>query len=148
MAAHFDPATRKRTPTFELYRHLALPDALLRVTGELKVETAGSNGGGGEEDEEEQTIIKLFVTGLESLEDFQGKGFSGAVVKLPKGEYPDRLLPLLRLYRGSLPLQIEFQGRDGTVARVKAGSELNIRFDPDLSERIAKEARCGLSWIY
>ena len=152
MAMHFDPATRKRTPTFELFRHLALPDALLRVTGELKVETAGgnngNNGNGAEEEEEEQTIIKLFVTGLESLEDFQGKGFHGAVVKLPKGQYPDRLLPLLRMYHGSLPLQLEFQGQDGTVARVRAGSELNIRFDPDLSERMAKEAGCGLSWTY
>jgi len=151
MASHFDPATRKRTPTFEMFRHLALPDALLRVTGELKVETAGGNGGNGagaEEEEEEQTIIKLFVTGLENLEDFQGKGFSGAVVKLPKGKYPDRLLPLLRMYQGHLPLQIEFQGQDGTVARVKAGPELSIRFDPDLSERMAKEAGCGLSWTY
>jgi len=150
MAAHFDPATRKRTRTFELFRHLALPDALLRVKGELKVETAGGNGNGNgtEEEEEEQTVIKLFVTGLESLEDFQGKGFSGAVVKLPKGRYPDRLLPLLRMYHGSLPLQIEFQGQDGTVARVKAGPELNLRFDPDLSDRMVKEAGCGLSWTY
>ena len=151
MAAHFDPATRKRTRTFELYRHLALPDALLRVKGELKVETSGGangNGNGGEEEEEEQTTIKLFITGLESLEDFQGKGFSGAVVKLPKGRYPDRLLPVLRMYHGSLPLQIEFQGQDGIVARVKAGPELSLRFDPDLAERLVKEAGCGLSWTY
>jgi len=148
MASHFDPATRKRTRTFELYRHLALTDALLRVKGELKVETAGGNGNGAEEEEEEQTVIKLFVTGLENLEDLQGKGFSGAVVKLPKGEYPDRLLPLLRMYHGTLPLQIEFQGQDGIVARVKAGPELNLRFDPDLSERLVKEAGCGLSWTY
>ena len=69
-------------------------------------------------------------------------------VKLPRGEYPDRLLPLLRLYHGPLPLQIEFQAQDGTVARVKAGTELNLRFDPDLSERMAREAGCGLSWTY
>jgi len=148
MAAHFDPVTRRRTRTFELFRHLALTDALLRVKGELKVETAGGNGGGPEDEEEEQTVIKLFVTGLENLEDLQGKGFSGVVVKLPKGEYPERLLPLLRMYHGNLPLQIEFQGRDGTVARVRAGSELNLRFDPDLSERMAKEAGCGLSWTF
>jgi DNA polymerase-3 subunit alpha len=150
MASHFDPATRKRTRTFELYRHLALTDALLRVKGELKVETAGGNGNGNgaEEEEEEQTVIKLFVTALENLEDLQGKGFSGAVVKLPRGEYPERLLPLLRMYHGTLPLQIEFQGQDGIVARVKAGPELNLRFDPDLSERLVKEAGCGLSWTY
>ena len=153
MAAHFDPATRKRTRTFELFRHLALPDALLRVKGELKVETSGNgngngNGNGGDEDEEEQTVIKLFVTGLESLEDFQGKGFSGAVVRLPKGRYPDRLLPLLRLYHGPYPLHLEFQGQDGIVARIKAGPELGLRFDPDLSDRVAKEAGCTLSWTY
>jgi DNA polymerase-3 subunit alpha len=149
MAAHFDPFTKKRTRTFELYRHLALPDALLRVKGELKVETSGGNGnGGGEDEEEEQTAIKLFVTGLENLEDYQGKGFNGAVVQLPKGEYPDRLLPLLRLYKGSLPLLLEYQGRDGYLARVKASADLSIRFDPDLSERVAREAGCGLRWTY
>ena len=148
MASHFDPANRQRTRTFELYRHLALNDALLRVKGELKVETAGGNGNGGEEEEEEQTVIKLFVVALENLEDLQGKGFSGALVRLPRGRYPDRLLPVLRLYHGPLPLQIEFQAQDGTVARVKAGPELSLRFDPDLSERLAKEAGCGLSWIY
>ena len=152
MAAHFNPATRKRTRTFELFRHLALPDALLRVTGELKIETSGGPSGGngtlGEEEEEEQTVIKLFVTGLESLEDFQGKGFSGALVRLPRGEYPTRLMPILRLYHGHLPLQIEYHGQDGTIARVKAGSELSIRFDPDLSDRVAKEAGCGLTWTY
>jgi len=151
MAAHFDPATRKRTRTFELFRHLALADAMLRVTGELKVETAGGNGNGngnGEEEEEEQTVLKLFVTGLESLEDFQGKGFNGALVRLPKGDYPDRLVPLLRLYRGSLPLHLEYQGPDGTVARIKAGPDLGLRFDPDLADRVAREAGCGLSWTY
>jgi DNA polymerase-3 subunit alpha len=148
MANSYNPITRKRSRNFELFRHLALPDALLRVTGELKIETTGGAANGGDEEEEEQTVIKLFVTGLESLEDFQGKGFSGAVIKLPQGEYPTRLLPLLRLYHGHLPLQIEYHGQDGTVARVKAGSELNLRFDPDLSDRVAKEAGCGLSWTY
>ncbi|MGA2082999.1 MAG: DNA polymerase III subunit alpha [Holophaga sp.] len=157
MASHFDPATRKRTRTYELFRHLALPDALLRVKGELKVEAVGGsgengngngNGNGGGDEEEEQTTIKLFVTGLESLEDFQGKGFTGAVVRLPKGSYPDRLLPLLRLYPGPLPLQFEFQSQDGLVARVKAGPDLGIRFDPDLAERVAAEAGCGLRWTY
>ena len=151
MAGHFNPANRKRTRPFEIFRHLALSDALLRVTGELKIETGGNGNGGpppGEDEEEEQTIIKLFVTGLESLEDFQGKGFSGAIVRLPKGEYPARLLPLLRLYHGHLPLQLEYHGQDGTVARVKAGPGLGLRFDPDLSDRVAKEAGCGLSWTF
>ena len=71
------------------------------------------------------------------------------MVRLPKGRISGRsLLPLLRLYPGPLPLQIEYQGKDGTVARVKASSELNVRFDPDLSDRLAKETGCGLSWTY
>lgn len=46
------------------------------------------------------------------------------------------------------PLQLEYQSQDGTVARAKAGSDLNPRFDPDLAERVFKEAGCGLSWTY
>ena len=60
----------------------------------------------------------------------------------------DRLLPLLRQFQGHLPLQLEFQGQDGTVARVKAGPELGVRFDPDLAEKVFKEAACGRSWTY
>jgi len=145
MAGSYNPVTRKRGRPFELFRHLALPDALLRVTGELKIETTGANG---EEDEEEQTSIKLFVTSLEPLEDFQGKGFSGALIRLPRGEYPSRLVPLLRLYHGNLPLHLEYRGPQGILARVRAGGDLNVRFDPDLSEKVAKEAGCALSWTY
>ena len=36
----------------------------------------------------------------------------------------------------------------GTVARVRAGTELNVRFDPDLSDKVAKEAGCALNWTY
>jgi hypothetical protein len=45
-------------------------------------------------------------------------------------------------------VQVEFQGQDGLVARVKAGPEWGLRFDPDLSDRMVKEAGCGLSWTY
>jgi len=148
MAGHYNPANRKRTRPFDLFRHLALPDALLRVTGELKIETTSNANGGEDDPEEETTTIKLFVTGLEPLEDFQGKGFSGALVKLPTGEFPHRLVPLLRLYHGNLPLHLEYRGPKGLTARVRAGSELNVRFDPDLSEKVAKEAGCALSWTY
>ena len=150
MAGNFNPVSKKRGRPFETFRHLALTDALLRVTGELKIETSGSgNGnGGGEDEEEEQTTIKLFVTGLESLEDFQGKGFSGALVRLPRGEFPPRLVPLLRLYRGNLPLQLEYQHSTGLQARVRAGADLSVRFDPDLADKVALEAGCALSWTY
>ena len=148
----FNPVTKKRMPVFELYRDLLLPDALLRVTGELKVETLTANGNGngnGEgEEEEEQTVLKLSVSGLERLEGFQGRGFTGAVVKLPPGEYPERLLPLLRLHHGTLPLFFEYRSKDGVVAKVKAGAELGLRYDPDLGEKLAKETGCGLTWTY
>lgn len=148
----FNPMTKKRTPVFEVYRDLLLPDALLRVTGELKIETITSNGNGngnGEgEEEEDQTVLKLFVASLENLEDFQGRGFTGAVVKLPPGEYPGRLLPLLRLHHGNLPVFFEYRSKDGVVAKVKAGAELGLRYDPDLGGRLAKEAGCALTWTY
>jgi hypothetical protein len=70
------------------------------------------------------------------------------VVRLPKGRYLDRLLSLQRLYPGSLPLQLEFQSEEGLVARVRSGPGMGIRFDPDLAERVAGEAGCGLRWTY
>ncbi len=151
-SSRFDPVTKKRSRPFELFSHLAMPDALLRVTGELKVETVTSNGNGngnGEgEEEDEQTVLKLFVSALEPLEGFQGRGFTGAVVKLPLGEYPSNLLPLLRLHHGSLPLTLEYRSQDGVIAKVKPGHDFKLRFDPDLAEKLAKETGCGLSWIY
>lgn len=150
-SSRFDPVTKKRSRPYEVFSHLALPDALLRVTGELKVETVTSNGNGSGiegEEEEEQTVLKLFVAAMEPLEDFQGRGFTGAVVKLPAGEYPGNLLPILRLHHGHLPLTFEYRSKDGVIAKVKPGNEFKLRFDPDLAEKLAKETGCGLSWIY
>jgi DNA polymerase-3 subunit alpha len=144
----FDPATRKRSPVFELYRDRLMPDALLRVTGELRIETISTNGGGEEDTEDEQTVLKLSVISIQGLEDFQGRGFTGALVRLPVGEYPRQLLPMLRLHHGSLPLSFEYRSRDGIVARVKAPAELDLRFDPDLADRIARDAGCALTWTY
>ncbi|HNX31067.1 MAG TPA: DNA polymerase III subunit alpha [Holophaga sp.] len=150
----FNPVTKKRTPVFEVYRDLLLPDAMLRVTGELKIETGAGNGngngnGGGEgEEDEEQVVLKLSVTSLENLEDFQGKGFTGALVRLPAGKLPDRLLPLLRLHHGGLPLYLEYRGPGGIIAKVKAGPELALRYDPDLGEKLARETDCALTWTY
>jgi len=148
-SSRFDPMTKKRSRVFELFSHLALPDALLRVTGELKVETVTNNGTGAEgEEEEEQTVLKLFVISIEPLEDFQGRGFTGATVKLPMGEFPPNLLPILRVHHGSLPLLFEYRSKEGIVATVKPSSELRLRFDPDLAEKLAKETGCGLSWRF
>ena len=151
MASHFNPVTRKRTRTFELFRHMAVNDALLRVTGEIKIETVSGinyNNSSNYDDEEEQTAIKLFITNIENLEDFQGKSLLGATIKLPKGEYPDNLLPILHMYKGLLPVQFEFQTKDNIVAIVKAGPELKIGFDPNLFEKITKETKCKLHWMY
>jgi hypothetical protein len=57
-------------------------------------------------------------------------------------------VPLLRLYHGNLPLHLEYRGPKGILARVRAGTDLNVRFDPDLSDKVLKEAGCALSWTY
>jgi len=85
---------------------------------------------------------------MEPLEDFQGRGFTGAVVKLPAGEYPNNLLPILRVHHGNLPLIFEYRSAEGIIAKVKPGPEFKVRFDPDLAEKLAKETGCGLSWTY
>ncbi|HJW09457.1 MAG TPA: DNA polymerase III subunit alpha, partial [Holophagaceae bacterium] len=53
---------------FDEFRSLALPDALLRITGELKVETVTAN----DEEDEDRMALKLFATKLEDLTTFQG----------------------------------------------------------------------------
>ncbi|MCE1228393.1 MAG: DNA polymerase III subunit alpha [Firmicutes bacterium] len=145
-SSRFDPVTKKRTRVFDLFSHLALPDALMRVTGELKVETIASNGT--DEEDEDQTVLKLLVTSMEPLEDFQGKGFTGAMVRLPVGEFPPTLLPILRLHHGQLPVIFEYRSHEGVVARVKPTGDLKLRFDPDLAEKLAKDAGCSLVWRY
>ena len=144
MAGLFNSHTKLRSRPFQTYRHLCLPDALLRITGELKIETITSN----DEDEEDRTVLKVFATSIEDLEIFQGKGFSGAVVRLPPGQCPPNIWPLLMQYKGDLPVQFEYRSMEGFCARVKAGSEIRLRFDADLAEKLAKETGCGLSWTY
>ena len=144
MASLFNSHSKLRSRPFVAYRHLCLPDALLRITGELKIETITSN----DEDEEDRTVLKVFATSLEDLESFQGKGFSGAVVRLPPSQCPPNLWPLLNQYKGDLPVQFEYRSTGGLVARVKAGSDIRLRFDADLAEKMAKETGCGLSWTY
>jgi len=148
-AHRFDPVTKKRSPVFELFRDKLLPDALLRVSGELRVETVANNNPGTEgEEEEEQTVLKLSVSSLESLEDFQGRGFSGALVRLPVGDYPARLLGVLKPYSGTLPLHFEYRSKEGVVARVRAGKSMGLKFDPDLADKVARECGCALTWTY
>ena len=39
-------------------------------------------------------------------------------------------------------------GRIRYVAKVKAGPELALRYDPDLGEKLARETDCALTWTY
>ncbi|MBS1767025.1 MAG: DNA polymerase III subunit alpha [Acidobacteria bacterium] len=133
----------KHTP-FSDYRDLALTDKLLRITGELRVETIAA----GDEEEEDRTVLKLFATRLEDLEHFQGKGFTGAVIRLPVGECPPALMKALEAHKGDLPIYFEYRSKEGLTARVKAGGDLGLKHDPDLAEKLAKSCGCGLSWMY
>ena len=127
---------------------------MLRITGELRVETIQANGNGNgngnsdAEEEEEQTVVKVFATLMEPLESFQGQGFSGALVRLPVGECPPRLATLLAHHKGDLPVTFEYRSKEGLVARVRAGRDLRLKHDPELAEKLAKEAGCTLSWTY
>ncbi|HJW73921.1 MAG TPA: hypothetical protein VJ486_13940, partial [Geothrix sp.] len=149
MASKWDPVTKKQgIRPFERFRHLAVPEAMLRITGELRVETITSNGNAETEDEDEQTVVKVFATLMEPLEPFQGQGFSGALVRLPVGECPPRLATLLAHHKGDLPVTFEYRSKEGLVARVRAGRDLRLKHDPELAEKLAKEAGCTLSWTY
>ena len=151
MANKWDPVTKKPgMRPFDRYRHLAVPEAMLRITGELRIETIQGNGNGnaeGEEDEE-QTVVKVFATLLEPLEGFQGQGFSGALIRLPPGECPPRLSPILAEHRGNLPVTFEYRSKEGLIAKVKAGSDLRLKHDPNLAEKLARETGCSLTWTY
>jgi DNA polymerase-3 subunit alpha len=152
MATKWDPVTKKSgLRPFERYRQFAVPEAMLRITGELRVETiqGNGNGNGGEaEEDEEQTVVKVFATLLEPLEAFQGTGFSGVLVRLPQGECPPRLAAILADHKGNLPVTFEYRSKEGLVARVKAGRDLGLKHDPDLAEKLAKETGCALTWTY
>jgi len=147
MASAFDISTKQRTRPYENYRHLATLDQLLRITGELRIE-AGDNAYEDEEVSSEQIHIKIFARRLEPLEDFQGRGFKGALIELPPGQYPPNLLSILRQNNGPLPLTLEYKTTSGEVAKIRAGSKFGLNFNPELAERLKTEAGCALRWMY
>ena len=147
MATAFDQSTRQKTKPFEANRHLALPDQLLMVTGELRIETIESHY----EDEVEpgeQIQIKIFVKKLEPLENFQGRGFTGAVIELPQGEYPPDLLDILMQNKGCLPLTLRYRAISGEIADLRAGTQFALRFNPDLADLLLARTGCLLKWLY
>jgi DNA polymerase III subunit alpha len=93
-------------------------------------------------------VVKLFATLLEPLENFQGLGFTGALIRLPPGECPPRLGPLLGEHPGELPVTFEYRSKEGLVARVRAGQNLRLKYDEGLKEKVAKETGCALTWTY
>ena len=145
MASGFDLSTKKKTQPFQNYRHLAMPDQLLRITGELRVETNDSPIED-EEESSEQVQIKIFAKVLEPLEDFQGRDLIGAAVELPRGQYPPNLLPLLNKNNGSLPLVLEYKTEKGEIVKIKAGARFGLNFNPELAERLKNETGCLLRW--
>ena len=92
--------------------------------------------------------MKVFATLLEPLEGFQGQGFTGVLVRLPPGECPPRLAAILADHRGDLPVTFEYRSKEGLTARVKAGSDLRLKHDPNLAEQLARETGCTLNWTY
>jgi DNA polymerase-3 subunit alpha len=156
MASHYDQITKRRTRTHELYSPLAQADAILMITGELKVETeSGSAGaatavGAGPEEEEageeDRTTVKLFTVSMEELEPYKGPSHTGALVRLPVGAFPDTVVPTLAKRRGRLPVTFEFKRSDGLVARVKGGVDVAVRYDPELGPMLEGTAGCGLNW--
>jgi DNA polymerase-3 subunit alpha len=145
MASSFDSSTKKKTRPYENYRHFAMTDFLLRVTGELRVETNDSPN----EDEDEsgdQIQVKIFVKGLESLEDYQGRDCTGAIIELPQDKYPVNLLSILTKNSGSLPLTLKYQTANGEIVKIKTGAKYGLTFNPNLAERLKTETGCLLQW--
>jgi hypothetical protein len=142
-----DRRTDKWVRCFDNYRHLADKGALLMVTGEVLVEAV--DGRHDDEDGEgEQVQVKISVTRLEPLSDYQGKGVTGASIYLPLGEYPPKLLSMLAQCGGPLPLTLEYRTKGGTVAKVQAGKKHGLKYSPSLAERLKAETGCTLMWTH
>jgi DNA polymerase-3 subunit alpha len=154
MASSFDPHSRQKTRPFDNNRDLALTDRLLMVTGELRAEI--SDSAAEEEDDlgdrsqlkAEQVQIKIYAKKLEPLQYYQGRGFIGALVQLPEGRYPERLLPILKQNVGLLPLTLEYIATSGEIVKIKAAPKYSINFSPGLAEQLLVETGCLLRWIH
>lgn len=147
MASAFDPSTRKRSRPYELCSALALVDNLVRITGELRVETI-TNMGVGEEAEEDRTVIKIYAAQIELLDQFQGKGFTEALIALPPGEDPQDLIHYLKNIKGTIPVTFEYVSKDGIKGIVKAGDEIQLAYDPDLAQTLLKDFGSMLRWKF
>ena len=145
--SYFDSQTRKRTRPYDLYRDLAVADNLVRITGEIKVETI-TNFSTGEEAEEDTTVVKMSAIQIERLDGFQGKGLIGAIITLPPGDPLPELIGFLKKQEGILPVYLEYISKEGIKTQVKAGPEFRLKYDPELAEQLSKQYGCKLAWRY
>jgi len=64
----FNSANKKKSSPFELFKHLLVEDAMLRVTGELRIEASNDDS-----EEDSPVTLKLFISNVEMLEEFNSK---------------------------------------------------------------------------
>jgi DNA polymerase-3 subunit alpha len=150
----FDPVTKQKIRPFNGYRHLAMPQLLLKVTGEIRIEAMDSTI---EEDDESpdqglgqaqnQMQIKIFAKRLELLEDYQGRGLTGALIELPLGQYPLDLLIFLKRHGGRLPITLEYKSSSGYAVKIRAGSEHGLAYSSSLADKLRAETGCELRWL-
>ncbi|MFM8233665.1 MAG: DNA polymerase III subunit alpha [Holophagaceae bacterium] len=145
--SYFDTQTRKRTRPYDTYRDLAIVDSLVRITGEIKIETI-TNFALGEEAEEDTTVVKMSAIQIEPLENFQGKGLIAALITLPPGDPSSELIDFLKKQEGSLPIHFQYVSKDGLKTQVKAGPSFRISYHPELAEQLQKQYGCKLTWRY
>ncbi len=145
--SYFDSQTRKRTRPYDMYRDLAVTDNLVRITGEIKVETI-TNFATGEDAEEDTTVIKMSAIQIEQLDTFQGRGLIAGVISLPPGDPLPELIDFLKKQRGSIPIDFEYLSKGGIKTQVKAGPEFRLKHSPELADQLFKQFGCKLVWRY
>jgi DNA polymerase-3 subunit alpha len=147
MASVFEPSTRQRTTPYKIYKDLAMPSNLLRIMGELRVET-NDNSHEAEDESGAEVQVKVIVKRLEHLANFQGRGITGALVSLPQDSYPQNLLHLLKQYGGNLPLTLEYKTGAGETVKIKAEAARGLGYNPGLADTLKTETGCTLKWLH
>jgi DNA polymerase-3 subunit alpha len=150
MASSYDSAAKQKLRPYDSYRHLAMTEQLVRVTGEVRLETVDSpaNAENAEDSAGEQFQVTIYAKRLEPLESFQGRGFTGAIIELPQGQYPEKLLAILGQNAGGLPLAMEYRTTGGEIVKIRAAAKYRLNYSPDLAERLRAEAGCSLRWLH
>jgi len=150
MSSSYDTAARRKTRPYDDYRHLAVPEQLVMVTGELRLEAVENYIGAewAEEGQREQFKVTIYAKKLEPLESYQGRGITGAIIELPQGEYPQKLLAILGQNAGSLPIAMEYRTAKGETVKIRVGAKHRINYSPDLEQQLMAEAGCSIRWTH